>query len=172
MTGQRLEFEVTSELLPGDSPGQPELGLLETGIRIGATHVAYAEGALAFRLLVSYALPSPLFRAYEDVESAMFVTLANPATGQTGTFNLEDAFSEPVPRQDPNYKGDPELPPQLTAVEGGRLGVEVAVRLEPEVPEAKLVVTVHLRDLASNTLVIDAPQRSVKSYEEGGAGAR
>jgi hypothetical protein len=163
-----LDFEIRSPILPGDSPGQPELD--EVGIMLGCEGLTIEDSELRFRLLLTYELTSSLFEAFQVASWAIVVTLECPETGQSAAFNLVDPFVRYGPLDGPNYKGSHEEDDGM-CTDGAAVALELAVSLPGEALRPTLYVTASLQDIVSNTLAIDVYDKSVMSHERRESGA-
>ncbi len=141
------------DVAPGEAPA---LGLGEVGLRIAARDLVYDddEDELRLELLVSYAFPMTLWRAYRRLQWAIHVTFEDVESGQGGAVFLKDPFLRYADDAGPNFLGLP-APDPAPAVQGASVRVPLRVRTPRGARQPALFVKATLREHTSNTLSLD-----------------
>lgn len=156
-----LETRITAPFAPWTSP-DVHVATAPT-LALAAEDASYTDGVLTFRLLLRYALPEALYQAYRVPTWAIHLVIERPETSQAACLAVKDPYAEYAPLDGPNLREEPPPPEPEGVFAGESLAIALAVPLPDRQRGPHIYVTAHLRDLASNTLAIDADATVVTS---------
>jgi hypothetical protein len=162
---RRLDTRITAPFTPWTSDERPDPGKKDASLSLAATDISFQDETLFFRLLLRFSLPIPLYKAYRVPAWAIQVAIERPETSQAASFPVKDPYAEFSPLREANYQGDPPPDAPCGGFLGESLAIDISVPLNDKNRGPHIYVTAYLREIASNTLAIDAETAFVNSIE-------